>query len=207
MRHRSVMIATLVLSVALLLSGCEIISGFIDSVTGGGSSGTYSGARIAFSLKANVARNDAQAQATVLEQKTLIAAFQASVTYDAGTRTFTATWDGGDFSGTFMEIHLNATEETVQSFEVRQTRTHTLGAWTEMYQISGQDVLHFLNTAQSVQFLVDGATTSLIVDSIDYREWSKNVGSSSDPYYRLWPPQLENIWSDSSSFIEIELYR
>jgi len=198
-------IALLVLATALV--ACEVITGWLNDLTGGGSAHGYSGARVSFSLEGNVARSDAQSQATLIEAQTMIASFEASGTYDAASRTFTATWDGGEFSNTSMVVRLNQTEESVVSFEVRQTRSHSFGAWTEVYELAGHDILLFHRDASSTTYLLDGSATSSNVDAIDYRELSKNVGSSADPYYRLAPPQLGNIWSVASSYIEVELFR
>lgn len=187
------------------LAGCEVITGWYDSITGGAQ--TYSGARISFSLEGNVARSDAQTQETVIEVQTMIAAFSASGMHNATNRTFTATWDGGDFSDTTMVIRLSATEESVESFELRQTRVHSTGAWTESYVLAGHDAPLFHRDATAATYVIDGTAAATILDEIDYREWSKNVGSSADPYYRLVPPQLGNVWGSTSSYIEVQLFR
>jgi len=207
MRKGALLAVGVMLAAAIALGGCDVVSDWIDELFGGGTSGGFTAARIAFSLQGNVARNDVQAQATVIETQELAAVFQASGAYNELTRTFVATWDGGDFSGTHMEIRLNATEEYVEHFEVRQTRVHTFGAWTEVYEIAGHDVLFLADDGPDRLFLVDGPATSVIVDAIEYREWPKNVGTASEPYYRLVPPQLANIWSDASSYVEIRLDR
>jgi len=204
MRVRIAVLAVLLMA-AVALTGCDLISQIIGEATAGGAPSAFTAARVAFSLLANVARSDAQAQSTVLEEKTLLIAFEASGIYSAATRTFTATWDGGSFSETFMSIRLDATETSVEVFEVRQARDHAGGAWTQRVEISGHDVPFLLNTASSKQFLIEGPGTAAIVDSIDYREWPSSVDGKADPSYRLWPPQLENIWDDETSYVEIEL--
>lgn len=206
MRHRALFAASLTLLIAVAVVGCDLISEWIDSI-GGGSTGGFTSARISFSLQGNVARNDVQAQTTVIETKILGTSFQADGTYDAMTRTFSATWDGGDYSQTSMQIRLDPTGGVVERFEARQTRTRASGAWTEVCEISGHDVLFLVADGPARLFLVEGTATSVIIDSIEYREWSRNVGTQADPFYRLVPPQLDNIWSDETSYVEIRLDR
>jgi hypothetical protein len=190
---------------ALVLSGCDVISRLIDDLSGGDAPLAFRSARISFSLQANVTRSDVHPQETTVEPRTLIVAFDAAGSYDPLRRTFSAVWDGGDYSETAMEIRLASDAASVASFEVRQTRVHSAGAWTEVYAISGRSVPFLIADGASRLYLIEGSETSASIESIEYREWPNSVGDASHPYYRLAPPQLANIWSDATSYVEIRL--
>lgn len=116
MRRRLPAAGVLLVSGAAL-AGCDLIDHFIDTITGGPGSGTggfgavVSG-RMEFRLAAYITKSEGS-----LESGTVGTAFwSGGGSYDAATRTFTTTSDGGDFSDTYSEVRLNDTEEYVESF-------------------------------------------------------------------------------------------
>ncbi len=77
-------------------------------------------------------------------------------TYNATIKTFSATWDGGNFSNTYFEARLNATEQCIEYFHARQT----YASWTtqtSVHEIRGHNILHSHSEGNSKYFIVDGS--------------------------------------------------
>ena len=202
--RRGLLLAGLV-SVLAALVGCDGITGWIDGrgALGSAAAGRLRRARIAFALQGNVACNDLDGRMTVVEEGELRATFQGSGTYVPSTRTITATWDGGSFADTLLEITLDGSRDHVERFVARQTRVHTFGAWTEVYEIAGHGIPYHHSYGSWRCFATIGAGISHCIDAIVYAEWSLRAGSVTNPRFGILPPARSNIWGDAASFIEI----
>jgi len=107
--------------------------------------------------------------------------FSSGGSYNAATKTFTATWDAGDFSNTYFEVRLNATEEYIEYFYARQTQANVWGAWTYVHEIRGYNILYSHTEGTSRFFVVDGSDAHVIVDLLKYKAWSNALGSEQSP--------------------------
>ena len=195
-------------SFALLLTSCEFIDQLVDQITGavsgGGSqaSGDIVSTYIAFSLQGNVSKQGISGTSPL----PLGSQFPSgSGTYDPSTRTFTASWDNNVFSNTQMTVRLNPTEEYVEYFYARQIESYAFGGWSRLYEIEGINILYSHAESNSKYYIVDGATTNVIVTKINYKDWSKTLGSEGNPNYWLTSPTLGNIWADTTSHITIRV--
>ena len=123
--RRGLLLAGLV-SVLAALVGCDGITGWIDGrgALGSAAAGRLRRARIAFALQGNVACNDLDGRMTVVEEGELRATFQGSGTYVPSTRTITATWDGGSFADTLLEITLDGSRDHVEPVSYTHLRAH-----------------------------------------------------------------------------------
>ncbi len=182
MRKKLLMVGLLVVAVALL-SGCDLLDNLINSFTGGGGTGGTGGAgtvvsgRMEFHLAATVSESDGTSHAGIVGTTF----WSGTGNYNAATRTFTATWDGGDFSNTYFEARLNDTEDSVEYFYARQTQANIWGAWTYVHEIRGNNVPYSYTDGNSRYFVIDGSTAHGIVDLLKYKAWSTSVGSETDP--------------------------
>ena len=182
MRRRLLLVGLLVVSVAML-SGCDLIDQIIDAITGGGTPGgggtggvPISG-RMEFHLSATIQSDDGTSM--VAPVGTIF--YSGAGNYNATTRTFTATWDGGDFSNTRFEAKVNPTGEYLESFYARQTRSGLWGAWTYVHEIRGYDVLYSHTDGTSKYFVVDGPAAHVTIDIFSYKTWSISLGSAQNP--------------------------
>jgi hypothetical protein len=178
MRRRLPVAGVLLVSGAAL-AGCDLIDRFIDTITGGpgggtGGFGAVVSGRMEFRLAAYITKSEG-----CLESGTVGTAFwSGGGSYDAATRTFTTTWDGGDFSDTYFEVRLNDTEEYVESFYARQTQSGVWGVWTYVHEIRGYNVLYSRTEGTSRFFAVDGSDAHVVVDLFAHKAWSTTLGSA-----------------------------
>lgn len=193
----------ILIALLFLLSGCDLLSlipGWGGGPGGGGTTpGGVTAGWINFSIYGTVARGGTDEPNTPLGVN--FNAGSKSTSYDAGTHTFTATWDGGGYSNTLMTIEFNAAGDFVMHFHARQT-LYTLGWWTT-YEIEGYDVPAVAGSDGYRHFKVDGASTHTILTKCVYKSWSNALGSEASPYYALKDQSVANLSSDSTSFIEI----
>jgi hypothetical protein len=116
-----------------------------------------------------------------------VATFQPySGNYDPDTKTFTANWDnqtGGEYSNTYLEMRLNATEEYVDYFYARQTQSNVWFAWTFVNEIRGMHVLnsYYSTDRKSRFYIVDGTDAHVIIDLLSHKAWSNSNGSATSP--------------------------
>jgi len=184
--RRRLLIAGLLAATAASLAGCDLINGIIDSITGGsgggpggtpGIVGSVVSGRMEFHLAAFVTKSEGYS-----EPGTVGTIFRSSGgSYNPATKTFTATWNSGDFSNTFFEARLNATEEYIEYFTARQTQANVWGAWTYVHEIRGNNVLYSHTDGTSRYFVVDGADAHVIIDQFVYKAWSNALGSAQSP--------------------------
>lgn len=206
MRGRILVVALLVVG-ATLLSGCDVLDQIIDAISGGGpgggsgtgGSGTVVSGRMEFHLSATIQNDDGSSD--IGPVGTIF--YSGSGTYNPTTKTFTATWDGGDFSNTYFQATLNATEEYIDSFHARQTRTGVYGAWTYVHEIRGHHILYSYTDGNSKYFIVDGSDAHVIVETLSYKSWSTAIGSASNPVH--WVSSPGALLGDSADVISIRL--
>jgi len=204
-----------ILAVALLggvalLAACtfqdfvDTISGWVDGITGGGTPGAggAASARIELSLIANVLRGGAEEPNTPIGT-----VFNAvSATYDPVTRILTASWDGGDYSDTNLEIWLSPDETNIEYFYAHQIRNHSFGAWFEYFQIVGENVWYTQTVNGERYYEVTGESTWLRFDDVIYKEWSTTQGTEQDPFYKIVEPRMNgNVSSDTQSYLQIRI--
>jgi len=171
----------IVVAVAML-SGCDLLDQLIGAITGGGGpggAGSVVSGRMTFHLAATVSQDPRYGSAYPGIVGTDFRSSDGS--YDPVTRTFTATWDGGDFSNTYFEVRLNDTEEYIEYFYARQTQSNIWGAWTYMHEIRGYNILYSYAEGNSRYFIVDGSDAHVIVDLLVYKAWSTSLGSAQNP--------------------------
>jgi len=182
MRRQLFVIGVLLVGV-VALSGCDLIDQIIDGITGGGTGGGNGGfgavvsGRLEFHLAAYITKSEGYS-----EPGTVGIVFRSSGgSYNAATRTFTATWDGGDFSNTTFEARLSPTQDSIESFYARQTQANIWGAWTYVHEIRGTNVPYSYTDGTSRYFVIEGANAHTIVDQFAYKAWSNALGSAQDP--------------------------
>ncbi len=207
MRTRLLIVGLIVAGVALL-SGCAVIDQIIDAISGiggpgGGSgtggTGTVVSGRMEFHLWANINQDDG----TTTQGPVGTEFWSGAGSYDPATKTFTATWDGGDFSNTYFEARLNATEEYIEYFYARQTQTNVWYAWTFVHEIRGYNILYSYTEGNSRYFIVDGSDAHVIVDLLKYKSWSTQVGSATNPVD--WVSSPSALLGDTDDIISIRL--
>ena len=200
MRQRLLIVGLLAIAAAALV-GCDLIDGIIDSITGGGSGGlggVVSG-RMEFHLAAYITEDTGMSTPGTVGTTF----WSGGGSYNATTKTFTATWDGGDFSNTYFEARLNATEEYIEYFYARQTQSGVWGAWTYVHEIRGYNVLYSHTDGTSRYFVVDGSDAHVIVDRFVYKAWSISLGSAQSPVE--WVSVPAALTGDTGDIITIRL--
>jgi hypothetical protein len=203
---RRLLLVGLVIAGIALLSGCDFIDQLLDAISGIGgpggggtpAAGSVVSGRLEFHLWGNISESGGSQQGSV---GTMF--MSGSGSYNAATKTFTATWDGGDFSNTYFEARLNATEEYIEYFYARQTQSNVWGAWTYVHEIRGYNILYSYTDGNSRYFIVDGSDAHVIVDQLQYKAWSTSLGSASAPVY--WVNSPGALLGDSSDVIQIRL--
>ena len=131
-------------------------------------------------------------------------------TYDPTTRKFTATWDNavGNFSNTYMEVQLNATEEYVESFYARRTQSNVWYAWTFVNEIRGYDILNLNHETDNPRiYEVEGMQVQAIVDLLTYKGWARESEGYSASNPIEWLASLSDINPSLSNVIRITVYR
>ncbi len=198
MRRRVLVVGAVLLAVAFL-SGCELLDKIIDSITGTGGTGAVVSGRLEFHLAATITESGGGSHSGVVGTTF----WSGAGNYNDTTKTFTATWDGGDFSNTYFEARLNATEEYIEYFYARQTQSGIWGAWTYVHEIRGYNILYSYTDGNSRYFIVDGSDAHVIVDVLKYKAWSTQIGSAQNPSEFVSGPGA--LTGSSSDIITIRL--
>lgn len=207
-------VGLLIAVLAVALTGCEWLTEFLDELNIGGDdvgSGTPTvpsavvSGRIEIHLQGIMELQDGSTNTETVGDTF----YTASGTYDATTRTFTATWDSSEFVDTYMEVRLDASEDWVEYFYARQTRT---GSTFFITEIEGHGVPYtHSGTSNSIpvdHYTVTGVSANAVVDSISQRIWSTDPGSVGagtelNPWKLL--PSIANLVDDVSDDIMITL--
>ena len=127
MHKRLLLIALLMVGVALF-GGCELLDQIIAEIPGSDTSG---GDVIEISITYWLMASISQQLASGGPISTYVGGIGAGFQPDGGSyseisKTFTASWDGGDYSDTYMEVRLNNSGDAVTFFWVRQTEEKCL---------------------------------------------------------------------------------
>ncbi|MDD4904463.1 MAG: hypothetical protein PHX77_08195, partial [Candidatus Bipolaricaulis sp.] len=101
--------------------------------------------------------------------------------YNPATKTLTASWDGGDFSNTYFEARLSASEDTIEFFRARQTQANVWFAWTNVHEIRGYNLPYSHSDGGSRYFAQNGAQVHTTVDLLTFKTWSTSLGSATNP--------------------------
>jgi len=223
MYKRLLLIGFLVAGVALL-SGCDLLDQIIDSITGGGTPGvpgggtTTPGAITSVSITYHLDVTLSERDVTPKPGGPFVYTSASSVgmttgprpgTYYPQERKFIASWNNavGDFSNTYMEVVLNATEEYVESITMRQTQSNVWFAWTFVNEIRAIHILDRYGSATDNPrtYEVDGMQVQDIVELLVYKGWSTASGDINDPLE--WINSKADIIPSLDNIITIEVYR
>ena len=176
---RRLLLVSLLVGV-MALTGCAWLDGFLDALNPDGSNGGGAGfstivsGRIEIHLQGIMEYKEGSTNTETVGETF----YTASGTYDAGTRTFTATWDDGEFANTYMEVRLDASQDWVEYFYARQKRT---GFTFFVTEIEGHGVPYtHCGTSNDIpvdHYTVTGVTANAVIDSISQRIWSTSPGS------------------------------
>jgi hypothetical protein len=214
MQKKLWLIGLLVIGVALL-SGCELLDQIIGSITGdpgGGatSPGAITSVSIEYTLAATISEKPMPTYPVTTAPGSVVTVIAAKTgTYNSATRTFTASWDNqvGNYSNTYMEVQLNATEEYVESFYMRQTQSNVWFAWTFVNEIRAIHILdrYGSETDNPRTYEVDGVQVQDIVELLTYKGWSTAGGDINNPLE--WINSHADIIPDINNTITIKVYR
>ncbi len=215
--RRILLVSLLTIAVAVTLAGCEWLTAFLDQLNpdaGDGGGGTPTGpatvvsGRIEIYLQGVMEYKDGSTKT-----ETVGATFYtATGTYDAVTRTFTATWDDSEYADTYMEIRLDVSEDWVEYFYARQTKTGMFGDTFFITEIEGHGVPYTHNgTSNNIpvdHYTVTGVTANASVDTITQRIWSTDpdgvgLGTEQNPWMLL--PAVTSLIADIDDDIMISL--
>jgi len=111
-------------------TGCDLIGGMIDGITGGangGGSGDFGAVvsgRLVFHPAAYITKSEGCSEPGTVGTTF----FSSGGTYAGATKTFTATWDAGDSSNTIFEVRLNPADGYIEYFHARQVQANVWGA-------------------------------------------------------------------------------
>lgn len=210
-------IGLLVTVVAVALTGCAWLTEFLDELGLGvddGGGGTPAGPSSVVSGRIEInLQGTMELQSGGTSTETVGETFYtASGTYDATTRTFTATWDDSEFANTYMEVRLDASEDWVEYFYARQTRTGYFGHTFFITEIEGRGVPYTHGgTSNSIpvdHYTVTGVNANAVVDAITQRIWSTDpdsvgFGTQLNPWKLL--PAVTSLVDDANDDIMISL--
>jgi hypothetical protein len=198
-------VGLLIAVVAVALTGCEWLTEFfdqpdVDGDDGGGGTPTGSYAvvsgRIEIHLQGVMEYLDGSTNTETVGETF----YTATGTYNAVTKTFTATWDDNEFANTYMEVRLDASEDIVEYFYARQTRTGMFGDTFFVTEITGHGVPYThggtSNDIPVDHYTVTGMTANAVIDSISQRIWSTSpdsvgAGTELNPWKLL--PAVTNL--------------
>jgi len=215
MRKKLLFIGLLVVGIALL-SGCDLLDGIIDSITGGTpGGGTTPGAitsvSIEYTLAATISERSMPTYPVTTAPGSVVTVIAAKTgTYDATTRTFKANWDNqvGNYSNTYMEVRLNATEEYVEYYYVRQTQSKVWFSWTFVNEIRGYDILNLNHETDNPRiYEVDGTDAHIPIDLLTYKGWARESEGYSASNPIEWVNSHADIIPDINNIITIKVYR
>ena len=211
MRKKLLFIGLLVVGIALL-SGCEVLDRIIGTITGGGTPGGVVKVAISYNLEATVSERIMPTYPVTTSQETVMAAFQPSGgTYNATTKTFTATWDGqtgGQYSNTYLEIRLNDTEEYVEYYYARQTQSNVWFAWTYVDEIRGINVLNLNHETDNPRiYQVTGTAAHIPIELLTYKRWARESEGYDEANPIEWINSKADIIPSLNNVITITVYR
>lgn len=208
-------VGLLIAVVAVALTGCEWLTEFLDQLNtdvddGGGVTipAVVVSGRIEIHLQGVMEYQDGSTNTETVGETF----YTATGTYDAVTRTFTATWNDSEFADTYMEVRLDASEDIVEYFYARQTRTGMFGETFFITEIEGHGVPYThggtSNDIPVDHYTVTGVTANAVVDSISQRIWSTSpdsvgAGTELNPWKLL--PAVTSLVDDVNDDIMISL--
>lgn len=218
MRKKLVLVGLLVVCVALL-SGCELLDQIIDSITGGGTPGGgtttpggITSVSISYHLDATISERAMPTYPVTTRAGSVVTVIEPKTgTYYPDTKTFKANWDNqvGNYSNTYLEVTLNATEEYVESFYMRQTQSNVWFAWTFVNEIRGIHVLDRYGSATDNPrtYEVDGVQVQDIVELLTYKGWARESEGYSEANPIEWINSKADIIPSLNNVITITVYR
>ena len=228
MGKRILLVGLLVIGVALL-TGCEFIDQLVDAITGGGTppsggtpgtTGAVTSVSINYNFEVTMSERVMPTYPVTASQRTVVMEFFRPYggTYDAATRTYTNTWDDqlGDFSNTYLEVRLNAAEDTIEYFYARQTQENVWGAWTFVNEIRGYNIPYSytdsLADGGARYFALTGTDAHLSLDRMIYKGVTRESEGYSIANPNEWAtldyvvnPIVDDVIPDGTNNITIQV--
>ena len=218
MRWKYFMIGLLVVGVALL-SGCDLLDEILDAIvpggggTGGGTTtpGAITSVAISYHLDATISERVMPSYPVSTSPGSIVTVIEPKTgSYDATTKTFTATWDNqvGNYSNTYLEVQLNATEEYVEYYYMRQTQSNVWYAWTFVNEIRGIHILNLNHETDNPRiYEVQGTDAHIPIDLLTYKGWARESEGYSASNPIEWVNSHADIIPSINNRITIEVYR
>ncbi|MCK5247537.1 hypothetical protein KAR02_11585 [Candidatus Bipolaricaulota bacterium] len=216
MRKKLLFIGLLVVGIALL-SGCDLLDEIIDSITGGtpgGGTTTPGGITsvgISYHLDATISERAMPTYPVTTRAGSVVTVIEPKAgTYNPATRIFTATWDNqvGNYSNTYLEVRLNATEEYVEYYYMRQTQSNVWFAWTFVNEIRGYDILNLNHETDNPRiYQVQGTDAHVPIDLLTYKGWAREGEGYSASNPIEWINSHADIIPSINNVITITVYR
>jgi len=234
MGKRLVLLGVLVIG-AVLLSGCDVFEQLIDQITGTGdpgggtpppgggtpgTTGTVTSVSINYNFEVTMSERVMPTYPVTTSQRTLVMEFFRPYggSYDAATKTYTNTWDDqvGDFSDTYLEVRLNAAEDTIEYFYARQTQENVWGAWTFVNEIRGYNIPYSYTDSAAAggarYFAVTGTDAQLSLDRMIYKGVTRESEGYSIANPNEWAyldyaanPVVDDVIPDGANNITIQV--
>jgi len=215
--RRVLMLGLLISALVVGLTGCEWLTSFLDQLdTDGGNAGggpplgtpTVVSGRIEIGYQGIVELSSGGTSTETVGETF----YTASGSYDATTRTFTATWNDAEFANTYLEVRLDASLDVVEYFYVRQMRTGMFGNTYFITEVEGHDVPYTHGgTSNGIpvdHYTVTGVTANQVITAISQKIWSTDpesvgVGTEMNPWKYL--PSVTSLVADPNDDIMITL--
>ena len=222
MRKRLFIVGLLVVGVAML-SGCELLDQIINSITGGGTPdggpgggtttppGAITSVGISYHLDVTLSEKLMPHYPVTTKDDSIITVIEPKTgDYDSTTRTFRATWDNqvGNYSNTYLEVQLNATEEYVEYYILRQTQSNVWFAWTFVNEISGLHILNLNHETDNPRiYEVQGTDAHIPISNLTYKGWARESEGYSASNPIEWVNSHSDIIPSNNNTITISVYR
>ncbi len=208
MRKGFLLIGLLVMGVALL-SSCDLVDQFIDTITGGGTPGWWTptpgavvSGRMKFNLAATIWRDDGFTGAHSYAGNVATTFWSGAGVYSEDSRLFLAyIWDGGDFSDTRFSATLSEDEKTITSFSANQTQANAFVGYTYSNFIDGVNVPYSHINGNSRYYRIDGPAARALVRALEFQRWVPESASPGE-WITGGPTALTG---GSGDFIQIRL--
>jgi len=218
---RSLRVGVFVIAMAML-AGCGQRDGTTRDVPGTGTPGpgTVTSVSINYNFEVTLSERLMPTYPVTSSQQTLVMEFFRPYggTYNAATRTYTNTWDDqvGDYSNTYLEVRLNAAEDTIEYFYARQTQANVWGAWTFVNEIRGYNIPYSYTDSAADggarYFAVTGTDAHLSIDRMIYKGITRESEGYSLTNPNEWAyfdytatPTVDDVIPDSTNNITIQV--
>lgn len=223
--HKRLLLVGLLVAGVAILSGCDLLDQIIGAIPGGGtpgggtpppvggtpSPGTVTSVGISYHLDAMISERPMPTYTPTTSPGSIVTVIEPKTgDYDPQSKTFRATWDNqvGNYSNTYLEVQLNATEEYVESYYMRQTQSNVWFAWTFVNEIRGIHILNLNHETDNPRiYEVQGTDAHIPIDLLTYKGWARESEGYSDLNPIEWVNSHADIIPSINNRITIEVYR